>query len=51
MHVHEDDVSAVLAQLERHILGDRFQDTTRGLNEIGGSYRWQADGACDEDAA
>lgn len=53
MRVHEDDVSAVLAQLERHILGERLPEGTRALhgNEISGSYRWQADGACGEDAA
>jgi acetolactate synthase small subunit len=53
MHVHDDDVSAVLAQLERHILGERVPEATRGSpgNEMGDSYRWQADGARGEDAA
>jgi hypothetical protein len=53
MQVHEDDVSAVLAQLERHILGTGLPDTIRTsqANDIGASYRCQADGACGDDVA
>jgi hypothetical protein len=53
MQVHDEDVAAVLGQLERHIMAERVPEVGRaGMpSEGAGSYRWQADGACDEDAA
>ena len=52
MQVHEDDVPAVLAQLERHVLGSGESETSGEASEgLTGSYRWQADGAHDDEAA
>ena len=53
MLVHDEDLAAVMAQLERHILANRTADPTPAdaPTPDRAPYRWQADGAMDEESA